>query len=1006
MRKNILSSISLSRHALAAAIIFSTPHISYAQEQVENQTAEQEQAEIKQDDDNQIAKNAADKIEISPSPYRVKAWNSDKSDLPAHPDIIYGRLPNGLKYAIKKNSRPENQVLIRMAVDFGSAVEGEDEQGLAHFIEHMAFNGTTNVPEGEMVKILERLGLAFGADTNASTGFTQTQYQLDLPNNSAELIEESLFLMRETASEISFAPSAVEAERGVILEEMRVRENYQYQAYRAASKFLSPGTYSATRFPIGAENILKTAPADRMKSLYQKWYRPDRTRIIVVGAVDVDHIESHIIDQFSDWSGSAAQYGPINGCYIDVNRPSEAQIFEHPQITNSILLAQFFQDKFRVDDKERLETSLGLSIINQILSSRIGRRQQEEELVLLGGNISYDMNQCREYAQISSSISSKDGEWERALNEFLPMIKQISDYGFSDTEFNDAISRIDQNFRDNAAGESTTSSATFANALVDANDSEVVNSAIDLLSAWNEIKSHLDKDKIHKLFNNIYGKMDRPLVFMATKNKGDIDEKYLLNAVNKAREIDFGPPKQREKAQFAYAKFGKAGKVVFDDKIDDLDIRTIRFKNGVMLNLKNTDFEASTVRFAVRAAGGALSFGRDNADYSTFFSSTFAQGGVGKHDISDMRSILAGSSASFDLDIGDDYFGEYGTVSPNDLKFQMQLIASLMTDPAYRQDAVRLFQKALPEFYTKLKSTPGSVLSIESANILNGDDPRFTLPSLARYNEMNSAQLKKLIGNQLMTAPLEITLIGTFDQEDAIKIIAETFGALPKRNDIIPQFTQARETNWSDNRGEHILYHLGERDQLAWQRVWTISDGREQKKSAAMDLLARIINIKLTDKLREELGASYSAGASADMSEIYPNRGSFSITTNGNVDNADLIGKVVDDIIADVTNNLVSEDIFNRARTPILENYRDWKSKNSTWVGWIDEAQTLPSDLDKFRHSEDIFRSITIEDIRILAAEQLSGQKPFTFKVMHESYRPKAAETQNDTAQLATGTEG
>jgi len=157
---------------------------------------------------------------------RTQPWNAETSDLEPDASIIYGRLSNGLRYAIRPNQRPQNQVLVRMAIDFGSAAEAEDEQGLAHFIEHMAFNGSTNVPEGEMVKILERLGLSFGADTNASTGYTQTQYKLDLPKSDPRLIERALFLMRETAREVSFNPAAVERERGIILAERRERENF------------------------------------------------------------------------------------------------------------------------------------------------------------------------------------------------------------------------------------------------------------------------------------------------------------------------------------------------------------------------------------------------------------------------------------------------------------------------------------------------------------------------------------------------------------------------------------------------------------------------------------------------------------------------------------------------------------------------------------------------------------------------------------------------------------
>jgi zinc protease len=251
---------------------------------------------------------------------RTAPWNAETSDLEPDASIIYGRLPNGLRYAIRPNQRPQNQVLVRMTIDFGSAAEAEDEQGLAHFIEHMAFNGSANVPEGEMVKMLERLGLSFGADTNASTGYTRTEYKLDLPKADPRLIERALFLMRETAGNISFNPAAVDRERGIVLAERRERENFAFQSWRAANNLYYPNTYFSTRYPIGLSEILETAPADRLKALYRKYYRPDRIKIIIVGPVDPVAIERELANKFVDWQVTAPPLGNLDRCELDTTR--------------------------------------------------------------------------------------------------------------------------------------------------------------------------------------------------------------------------------------------------------------------------------------------------------------------------------------------------------------------------------------------------------------------------------------------------------------------------------------------------------------------------------------------------------------------------------------------------------------------------------------------------------------------------------------------------------------
>jgi zinc protease len=350
-----------------------------------------------------------------PGVTRTPPWNSEKSDLPADHSIIYGRLPNGLRYAIRPNNRPQNQVLLRMAFDFGSAAEADDEQGLAHFIEHMAFNGSTNVPEGEMVKMLERLGLAFGADTNASTGYTMTDYRLDLPKADPALIERALFLMRETASEITFDPAAVDRERGVVIAEMRQRENFQFQRSRAQQELFYPGSYFSTRYPIGKKEVLETAPAERLKALYRKWYTPDRARIVVVGPVDPVAIEREIAKKFGDWKGSSAALGPVDRCGFDTARKGETGLFVHPEINETLNIERILPDKDRPDNFETNLLTLKMGIANSIIQTRLQRKSRKEDIPFLGGGTTFAEGFCNQHARIGMTFVGKDGSWQQLM---------------------------------------------------------------------------------------------------------------------------------------------------------------------------------------------------------------------------------------------------------------------------------------------------------------------------------------------------------------------------------------------------------------------------------------------------------------------------------------------------------------------------------------------------------------------------------------------------------------
>ena len=235
---------------------------------------------------------------VNPQNDAAKAWNFAASDIPVDLDIIFGVLPNGMKYALLNNATPKDSVVLRMRFDIGSFAEAEDQRGLAHFLEHMVFNGSTNVPEGEMVKLLERKGLAFGADTNAVTGFDGTIYKLDLPNASDDLIDTGLMLMRETASEVTIDPEAVDRERGIILSERRARDSYQLRNLVAQLAFQMEGMTVANRIPVGIEEVIRTAPATRIRDLYDRYYRPERAFLVLVGDFDPAAIEELIYGMF------------------------------------------------------------------------------------------------------------------------------------------------------------------------------------------------------------------------------------------------------------------------------------------------------------------------------------------------------------------------------------------------------------------------------------------------------------------------------------------------------------------------------------------------------------------------------------------------------------------------------------------------------------------------------------------------------------------------------------
>ncbi|MEE9433148.1 MAG: insulinase family protein [Sphingorhabdus sp.] len=911
-----------------------------------------------------------------PGVERTAPWNAETSDLEPDKSVIYGRLPNGLIYAIRPNNRPQNRVIIRMALDFGSAAEADDEQGLAHFIEHMAFNGSTNVPEGEMVKMLERLGLAFGADTNASTGYTQTTYKLNLPRADMSLIERALFLMRETASEVTFDPGAVKRERGVVVAEMRQREGFGFQARRARNNFLYPDSYFSTRYAIGKRGVIDEASAAKMRALYDKWYRPDRARIVIVGPVDPVAMEKMIAAKFSNWQNNAPPLGKIDQCRFDDRRVRAAAQFTHPKLTESVTIMQLVADKPRRDTFNRALLQLKMQIAGAIIAGRMARLSRGQDIPYLGSKLIFEPSFCDRYARIGFAVSGKDGSSEALLPIVEQKIRQAAEHGFTAQEVAEQIRRRETAFANAAKGADTRRSAAFANALVGLGDN-VLNDPKYLQLVWLSAKPFMTADAISAEFARWHGRLDRPLIFGQAKTASDPGK--LLTSYTDSLKVAVAAPEERSQKDFAYTDFGAVGKVAENSLIADLGIRTIRFSNNVLLNIKKTNFEDNRIRFSIRIAGGELAFGKDNAALSSLMNSAFISGGLEAHDLDELRSIFAGTTVQSNLWIRDEYFGGGGSVSPADLEKQMQLLAAYITHPGYRNEALRLYRRPLEERYARLDATPGTALNIAYNRILTGNDPRFSLASLETAKALDFDQLKMALGNMLLENRLEIALVGDLDEDAAIAAVAKTFGALPKRKIDADPRTDARKTEWSADMRAFEILHKGEKDQLSWRRTWTTADGKDQKLDFTMDLLARVISIRLLDELREKLGASYGGRASSYMSDVYPGRGTFSISTSGDPKDLTAIEQAVDLIVVEITAAPVDTDLFERAKKPRLESYRDWRQHNGTWIGVASRAQTRGDRLARFRSGEDVFKSITRGDVHKAAIRFLKDRKSYIF---------------------------
>lgn len=440
------------------------------------------------------------------------AWDIPVYDIPADPAVRFGRLPNGMKYAVMRNATPQNTVAVRMGYDVGWIDEMDTELGLAHFIEHMAFNGSTNVPEGEMVKLLEREGLAFGADTNASTSFEETIYKLDLPRNDPALIGTALMLMRETASELTLAPDAINRERGILQSETRTRNSYMMRRIKDYFTFTAPDSRFTQRFrPEGTEQVVANAPADTVRGLYTRYYRPDNATLVVVGDIDPATIEAEIAIKFGDWRAPATPIDRVSKGKVDFNRKASADYFVDPAVPYIVTIDRLSPWKKQADSVAEFRNATLLALGTAILNRRFETITNSAESPIISAQASnsdyFDIAR-----QASLTIQAKEGEWQKALAVGEQEWRRAVEYGFGPAELAEQTANFELALRTASEQAGTRRSGGLADKILQtASDEDLFITPQAAFALFNQLKSELTVDAVNAAFREHFSLKTQPL---------------------------------------------------------------------------------------------------------------------------------------------------------------------------------------------------------------------------------------------------------------------------------------------------------------------------------------------------------------------------------------------------------------------------------------------------------------------------------------------------------------
>ncbi len=905
----------------------------------------------------------------------VEGWRLEASDVVPDPAITYGTLENGMKYAIRSNDTPEGAASFRLHFDFGSMGEADNEQGLAHFIEHMAFNGSTNVPEGEMIPLLERLGLAFGPDTNAYTSFDETVYMLDVPNANAEGVETALFLLRETAGELAFTPEAVDREREILVSERRLRDSAGLRNFRDLFEFRVPGTLYETRFPIGLDAVLREAPAERLRDLYHRFYRPENATLIAVGDFDVAGLESAIQERFANWQGRGPAGAMPSPGTADFDRAAAFDIFVDPTFSSSAAIYQlrpFTDPADTVAERTRVQLR---SLANTMFDRRITRIANQEDSPILGGGMGVAADDgVADYSAIS--VSTRDGAWAEGLAIAEQELRRALQYGFTQVELDYALTQTESALRRAAAQAGARNNAQLASALVNAaKENDFITDPQYRFDLFQQLRPQLTLDNVNALFRELWAE-GAPLVRVTAKElEGGVEAVAAVYEGSTA--IAVAAPEDLAATAFAYDDWGTPGTVASDTMIDDLGIRTVTFANNVRLNIKQTDFEPGRVRFNVNMDGGTFALEGMNAIAASIYLQIASQvGGVGLHSFDELTELLAGKQISTGIGAGTDVFASSGATTPDDLAMQMKVSAAYLTDPGLRPEADARFGAVIDAVWGQLESQPAQVFGLRSGELIA--DSRFTdFPSREELGAVDREALRDAVLAAAAAGAIEIAIVGDIDPDAAIAAVAESFGALPLRNAEFSAFAQERVIPLRDLSGDEVAEytHTGQADQALVGSIWRTRDDSDFSQDMGLTLLSGLVRLKGLEVLREELAATYSPSVSNSTSSDFTDFGTLSLSAVVDPAQADEVRAIITRLADELRAEPVSDDLLLRARQPLLENVRQSREDNGFWLGVTSSAQSEADRLDRVRTQTQVLESFTPAQLQALAQTYLAPDR-------------------------------
>ena len=914
----------------------------------------------------------------------TKIAKGDKA-LPQNPDIISGKLDNGMSYYVMQNSAPQNRISLRLVVNVGSIAEEENQLGVAHLIEHMAFNGTEHFEKNTLVDYAESIGMDFGAEVNAYTSFEETVYKLEVPADDPSYLETALLIFKDWASAVTFDPEELDKERGVVTEEWRGRLGLSGRLVDAVLPFELAGSEYVGKLPIGSMDVIANITRDEVLEFYNKWYRPENMSVIVAGTLDAQEVSELVVSTMKDIPASAKKITPPKG-FVPARTQKDIIVFADPEMPYTQVQLFAKDENYRpVISENDLKTVFLTNIVDNVLNQRLSEITTDAQSPWLTASAinAYETNST---VFRGSMFVPKDGCFEAAFQQMLDETDRLLLYGLTQSEFDrakESILATEKQWYDQR-------DAITSQERVDGIASYCITGAIfvsddDYIEIATRLLKSITLEEANKRAHDIFeGRGNMCMIYAPESVASTLPSKEeILGFWENYKSESIAAYEDNSGEGELMARPSNKAAVVSKKTIAGLEATEYILSNGTRIIVKYSDYEKSKIYMRIVSKGGAALV-KDNEWLSCIASPLYSiYSGIGELDINQLQKYLADKYVSINMSIDEHEESVVGQTNPEQLECLLQLAYLAMTAPKFTEQGWYYTQMMVDQQAKMYNVQPSDYFMSQIRDVLYNGSVRHSAITPAMAEQLDAADAQKLYCERFENAA-DFTYIfyGDVNEEELIDLCSYYIGNLKgdaskqeetKYEDFsFPKgITEKTVNKGQENQGQVFIAFGG-----ALPAAKDINEIR--KDNAMIEQLEALVDIKLREIIREDKSGTYGVGVYAAI-DGYPER-SYEFQINFGCEPA-REKELAQEVIAALNNlctDLVEQTYIDKINESYRRNFEANKQNASWWLNMIEAVEVFKNlPVEAATDDSSVIKWTTAESMRELARKYLNTNNYF-----------------------------